>query len=285
MPELPEVECVRRGLQRAQLTRPIAALWRSELALRTGATWRRENLDAIRSATGRRWHRRGKFLIWELARGDATMGMIVHLGMTGRLVVEPNDAPLLPHTHLRVSFGDGRQLRYVDARRFGGLHVDRLDALWGRAPLGELGPEPLARGFDGGALAAKAGRSQRSLHDVLLDQRVVAGVGNIYAQEALFVAGLHPLAAARRLRPSAWTRLADAVTEVLRQGVRNGGTSFRDYRNAAGRRGRNQDALWVYGRAGEACRRCGAELRRYERSGRRGAWCPEDQPRPRGRID
>ena len=131
--------------------------------------------------------------------------------------------------------------------------------------------------------SAAAGTSRRALRDVLLDQRVVAGVGNICAVEALFVARLHPLLSADRLRRSAWDRLAAAVREVLEQGLRNGGTTLRDYVDADGNAGSNQGALWVYGRADQPCRACGATIRGFVHGGRGGAFCPVEQRRPRAR--
>ena len=277
MPELAEVECVRRGLTRAKLRAPIESVWRSDLPLRIGKTWRQERLGAITGGTGVRWGRRGKFLLWRLdtPRGDA--GLVVHLGMTGRLVVGTPDDPLAPHTHLRISFADGRELRFVDARRFGGLRAGPWQALLDEAPLSALGPEPLSRGFDASTLAARGGASRRTIYAVLLDQRVVAGLGNIYVQEALYRAGVRPSRRAHQVTGPQWERLAAAIVEVLRQGIAHGGTSFRDYRNAAGQRGRNQERLWVYGRAGLVCRGCGGVLRGYEEGGRRGVFCPREQ--------
>lgn len=284
MPELPEVESIRRGLVRARLHAPIVDVWRSDKPLRTGAHWRREQLEQLVGATPQRFRRRGKFLLWTMRDAtDAELGAVVHLGMTGRLIVTTLDDVIEPHTHVRVAFADGRELRFVDPRRFGGMVARPLHELMTLPPLAELGPEPLSSRFDGAVLAARGGRSTRALHDVLLDQRVVAGVGNIYAQEALFLAGLHPLARASRLRASAWERLAIAVREVLEQGLRLGGTTLRDYRDADGRRGRNQDRLAVYGRSGQPCLRCGAILRGYVVSGRSGAYCPREQPAVRGR--
>lgn len=284
MPELPEVESIRRGLRRARLVAPIVDVWRSDKPLRTGAHWRREHLDLTVGATPLELARRGKFLVWSLEGSRGPVGVLVHLGMTGRLgVARPSD-PIEPHTHVRVRFADDRELRFVDARRFGGFVARPWPDLLSLPPLRELGPEPLARGFDGQVLEARAGASARALHDVLLDQSVVAGVGNIYAQEALFVAGLPPLCRARRLLPSAWSRLATAVRTVLRQGVTHGGTTLRDYRDADGRRGRNQDRLAVYGRAGAPCMRCGTTLRGYTSGGRSGAYCPSCQPSSGRRI-
>ncbi|MEM7155720.1 MAG: bifunctional DNA-formamidopyrimidine glycosylase/DNA-(apurinic or apyrimidinic site) lyase [Myxococcota bacterium] len=285
MPELPEVESVRRSLVRAKLRAPIVGLWRSELDLRTGTLWRDERLAQLRGCTPKRWLRRGKHLLWRLdGPDDGDRGLLIHLGMTGRVeIAHPGDARA-DHTHVEFRLGDDRLLRFVDARRFGGVRARPWADLLAEPPLCDLGPEPMAREFDGAHLQAAAGTSQRALRDILLDQSVVAGVGNIYAVEALFVARLHPLLPARRLGPTAWERLADAVREVIDQGLRNGGTTFRDYRDADGKSGRNQGALWVYGRAGQPCRECGTELRGFTHGGRSGVLCPEDQRRPRART-
>lgn len=283
MPELPEVESVRRSLTRARLREPIESVWRSKQALRIGSQWRDERLGQLRGATPQRWERRGKHLLWRLKdpRGEA-LGLLVHLGMTGRVEVAERGEPRALHTHVELRLGE-RLLRFVDARRFGGVRARPWAELLAEPPLCEMGPEPLAEDFDGARLEAAAGRSRRALRDVLLDQRVVAGVGNIYAVEALFLARLHPLLPAYRLKTSAWERLAAAVREVLEQGLRNGGTTLRDYVDAEGNAGRNQGALWVYGRAGEPCRICGTAIEGFSHGGRGGAFCPHDQRRPRAR--
>lgn len=284
MPELPEVETVRRSLDRAGLQAPVRSVWRSEHALRTGSHWRDERLSLLRRASPQGWERRGKHLLWRLtARDGGALGLLVHLGMTGRLEVARRGDPRALHTHVELRFGDDRCLRFVDARRFGGVRARPWDVLLAEPPLDALGPEPLSAAFDGAHLHAAAGRSRRALRDVLLDQRVVAGVGNIYALEALFLARLHPLMSATRLRASAWDRLAGTVRRVIEQGIDNGGTTLRDYVDAEGNAGRNQGALWVYGRAGQPCRECGAPLVGFTLGGRGGVLCPHDQARPRGR--
>ncbi|MCX4244064.1 bifunctional DNA-formamidopyrimidine glycosylase/DNA-(apurinic or apyrimidinic site) lyase [Paraliomyxa miuraensis] len=284
MPELPEVESVRRSLTRARLRSAVRSIWRSEHALRTGEHWQDEHLSLLRGATPQRWERRGKHLLWRLAsKSNEPLGMLVHLGMTGRLEVARTGAPRALHTHVELRLHDDRVLRFVDARRFGGVRARPWEALLAEPPLCDLGPEPLGPGFDGACLYRVAGHSRRALRDVLLDQRVVAGVGNIYALEALFLARLHPLLPAQRLAASAWDRLAVAVRQVLEQGLRNGGTTLRDYRDADGNAGSNQQALWVYGRAGQPCRVCGAALQGFVLGGRGGVLCPVDQRRPRSR--
>lgn len=289
MPELPEVESVRRGLVRARMRSPVVQVWRSRLPLRTGAHWARREEHVRRLAGGvpGRVRRRGKFLIWEFASPTddrGSQGLVVHLGMSGVCRVVTQGCPRERHTHLVLRFADGREFRFIDPRRFGGLHVDDLDRVNGWGPVGQLGPEPLSRAFCGAVLERALGRSTRSIRDGLLDQRVVAGIGNIYVSEILFEAGLHPLVAARRLQPSAWTRVAEATVRVLRRAIENGGTTLRDYRGVGGEEGRNQGALAVYGREGLACPRCGAILRGYVHQGRSGVWCPRDQARPKRRA-
>lgn len=279
MPELPEVESVCRGLRQARLVAPLQQVWRSELALRIGKEWQHENLEALpRGAIGQAVARRGKYIVWSF--GDRSL--LIHLGMSGRVLVGTYDEPVLAHTHLRLRFADDREVRFVDPRRFGGLKVDDTQKLWEQPPLSRLGPEPLEL-QTGAALHERGGRSKRALRDVLLDQRVVAGVGNIYAVEALFEARLHPLLPAARLRASAWDRLAAAIKRVLARSIDNGGTTFRDYRNAEGREGSNQFALAVYGRAGEACLVCGASLVGFVHQARSGVYCPSCQARSRAR--
>jgi len=283
MPELPEVETVRRSFVRARLQGPVTAVWRSAKALRTGNAWNQENLQALEGARPGKLQRRGKFLVWRFDTDAGTLGWLVHLGMSGRFVIARPDTQREPHTHVVVSFEDGREARFVDPRRFGGMRVAPIEQLFAEPPLSDLGPEPLARGFDMACLERAAGKSKRALRDVLLDQRVVAGVGNIYANEALFEARLHPLLPAYRLSESAWLRLADAVVSVLTRGLSNGGTTLRDYRDGNGRAGRNQDALNVYGRAGESCHDCSAVIVGFTLGGRGGAFCPEHQRRSRAR--
>jgi formamidopyrimidine-DNA glycosylase len=284
MPELPEVESVRRGLARARLRANVTELWRSRSLLRIGATWRDERLACLVDATPGTVGRRGKYIVWRFRKGELDLGLVVHLGMSGRFGLARPDQPHALHTHFVLRFADDREVRLVDPRRFGGLRAGAWHELMETSPLDELGPEPLAAAFDGSVLEMRAGTSTRALRDVLLDQHVVAGVGNIYAVEALHLAGLHPLLPASRLRTSAWDRLASAVQAVLRQAIDNGGTTLRDFRDVSGRSGRNQDALRVYGRAGAPCLRCGTELRGFVHGGRSGVFCPLDQPRARGRI-
>lgn len=285
MPELPEVESVRRGLAAEKLSAPVVEIWRSEHKLRVGKSWAQENLSCLQGNVPKDVRRRGKYILWEFAgAGGEQNGLVVHLGMSGRCGVTSSAAPRGVHTHFVLRFADGREVRLVDPRRFGGLRAGLMSELVSSEPIGNLGPEPLEPGFGGAVLAENLGRSRRPIRDALLDQEAVAGLGNIYAVEALFAAGIHPLVEAARLHASAWERLAGAIVTVLRRGIDNGGTTLKDFRNVAGEVGRNQDDLRVYGRAGEPCPSCGRELVGFVSGGRSGAFCPGDQPRPRARV-
>ncbi|MEZ5989235.1 MAG: bifunctional DNA-formamidopyrimidine glycosylase/DNA-(apurinic or apyrimidinic site) lyase [Planctomycetota bacterium] len=282
MPELPEVETVRRGIEAAGLEGPVREVWRSDDRLRIGRAWarEREGLAALRGARPGGIDRRGKYLLWDFVqRSGRPTCLLLHLGMSGRCAVVSGDAAPAPHTHLRLGFGDGRELRFVDPRRFGGLRVAPRARLERDEPLAALGPEPFDPAFDGAWLHQRLGRSRRALRDALLDQGVVAGIGNIYANEALFVARLHPLEHGARLGAAAFTRLAEALRVVLDEAIHEGGTSLRDYRDVSGGSGRMQARLRVYGRAGEPCRDCGAPLRAFTSQGRSGCFCPRHQRR------
>jgi len=286
MPELPEVESVRRGLVAARVRAPVDEVWRSPQALRIGEHWQREreNLECLRGATPGAVRRRGKYLLWHMhGASEDELVLLIHLGMSGRCGIASADRATVAHTHLILSFGDGRQLRFVDPRRFGGLRAGPAEAVYAEPPIASLGPEPLTREFSGETLERALGRSERALRDALLDQRALAGIGNIYALEACFDAGLHPLLPARRLAPSAWQRLADAIQAALRRGIANGGTTLKDFRNVTGKVGRNQDDLRVYGRADQPCPVCATALRGFVHQGRSGVFCPACQARPRSR--
>lgn len=287
MPELPEVESVRRGIVRARIKSPVTSVWRSAKALRIGKHWRREheNLDLLMGATPDKVRRRGKYLLWHMlgSHADTQLVLLIHLGMSGRCGVADPSQPRVTHTHLVLGFGDGRELRFVDPRRFGGLRAGTVDDIYTNDPIASLGPEPLSREFGGATLERALGRSERALRDALLDQQAVAGIGNIYAIEACFEARLHPLLPARRLAPSAWQRLADAVQAALRRGIQNGGTTLKDFRNVTGKVGRNQDDLRVYGRATQPCPVCAAPLVAFVHQGRSGVLCASCQVRPRTR--
>jgi len=299
MPELPEVESVLRGLSAAQVDAPLVKIWRSQYNLRIGQDWSRklEKLHLLRHCIPGPIERRGKYLLWKMLMDRSSVlmeshrqlktesnasefGLVIHLGMSGQCEIVRTQALLRSHTHLRLQFADERELRFVDPRRFGGLRAGTWQDIQSFPPVANLGVEPLSRQFTAKYLHWRAGKSQRILRDILLDQKVIAGVGNIYAIEALFVAELHPLVPSNRLCLDDWHRLTSAIRRVLRKGIRNGGTTLKDFRDVHGAKGKNQEKLLAYGRAGLKCSRCGAILESFSQGGRSGAFCPKHQRFP-----
>ena len=270
MPELPEVEIIRRGLERHVLGRRIARFTVREPRLRTRLAPR----SLGRVLVGRSIEaldRRAKYLLLHLSGGQV---LVVHLGMTGQLVVERAGAPLRPHTHVRIGLEADVELRFVDARRFGQMFVVTSAELHTHPRLARLGPEPLGPGFTPEHLRARAWRARRTVKSFLMDAGVVAGLGNIYAAEALHRAGVHPGTRAGRLSLGRWKRVHAAVREVLDEALLAGGTTLQDYRDADGQRGRFQMRLRVYGHEGDKCARCHHRIRRSVQSGRSTFYCP-----------
>jgi len=279
LPELPEVETVVRGLRATVRARRI-------LSVRLGKTDFVDDPAAIeRELPGRRIAeviRHGKFLILRLepaAQPGARLFLLVHLGMTGQLVARRREETVPPHTHAFFALDDGRELRYTDVRRFGRMLLvpeSRLAAVLGRLgddPL-EAAPEEFQARLDGRRARIKA---------LLLDQRVFRGMGNIYTDESLWRARIHPARQASRLTAKEVRRLYEAVQTVLREAIRLRGSSVSNYVDAEGRPGEYQLRHRVYGREGQRCFRCGARIRRVVVAGRSSYFCPRCQPAPRGR--
>ncbi|RMH81479.1 MAG: bifunctional DNA-formamidopyrimidine glycosylase/DNA-(apurinic or apyrimidinic site) lyase [Actinomyces sp.] len=271
MPELPEVETIRRQLAPRVVGRTV-------VDVDTHPSPKFAPARATRGATVTDLRRRGKYL---LAGLDDGRELIVHLGMTGRLAVETpaDDPPTGERPHLRAwwRFDDGSALTFTDIRRFGRLAVVPRGDHRRLPTLARLGPEPFDPTLEAATLHRALASSRRAVKTQLLSQRPVAGVGNIYADEALWDAGINPVA--RRLSVSRSARLLDALRAALASGLRLGGTTLRDYRDADGHTGRNQDELRCYGRAGQPCLRCGTLLRRRLVDGRGTTWCPRCQRR------
>ena len=275
MPELPEVETIVRGLAPRVRGRRIESVWWSGQPLHLRRKVDLRGLRAVAAGhaiTGVR--RIGKFILVEIA-GAADGGVVIHLGMTGRLRVEAATAPRAPHTHVAFRLAGGDELRFVDPRRFGWVQPGR--PFTASPALARLGPDPLTA-LDAAALAAALTGVRASIKSFLMDQRRVAGLGNIYVAEALFRAGIHPAAAAGRTRGRA-AELLTAIRAALEGGIARRGTTLRDYVDADGRRGENAQALLVYGRAGEPCGRCGARIKRRVDGGRSTFFCPGCQRR------
>jgi len=269
MPELPEVETTLRGLAPHLKGRTVTAV-----------TLRRPNLrwpippEISRLLPGERIlgiRRRAKYLLLDTEPGSA----LLHLGMSGSLRVLPAATPVAAHDHVDLGLDSGRVLRFTDPRRFGCL-------LWQAAGsthelLMQLGPEPLSDDFDGDYLYERSRGRSASIKTFLMDQAVVVGVGNIYAAESLFRAGIAPGRQAGRVSRERYGRLADATKAILAEAIASGGTTLRDFISPDGARGYFETELLVYGREGEPCRSCGRPLQGARLGNRATAWCPNCQ--------
>jgi len=277
VPELPEVESVRRQLEPLVLGRSIVATERDPYPARRLGEFARAiggRIAAVR--------RRGKFLLLPLEGAKPHPSeLIIHLGMSGILRVLPASDPegaltTGRHVRVRLLLDDGRAIVFRDARRFGRVSVVEPGDYEREAPtLAELGPEPLSDDFDPARFAAQLAATKSSVKARLLDQRLVAGVGNIYADEALWRARIHP--GSRRVGPERAHRLHTAIRDVLAAAIEREGTSFRDYQLVNGQSGRYLTELDAYGRVGEPCRRCGTTMRATVVAQRGTTFCPSCQ--------
>lgn len=276
MPELPEVETVRRGLEAHVVGRRFerVEVGRERTVRRTSA---HEVIDGLTGTTMVAAHRRGKYLICPLDSGDALM---IHLRMSGQLLVAVAGSERPDHTHVVATFGD-RELRFVDPRTFGEVVVFAPERVSVEAPeLARMGVDPIVDAFDARVLGAALGRTRRAAKVALMDQHLVAGLGNIYADEVLHRARVRYDRPASGLTKAQVGRLAAAITEVLTEAIAAGGSTLADaqYVDLMGRAGRYQDSHHVYGRAGEPCFTCGrAEIRRSVVGGRSTFFCPRCQ--------
>ncbi len=285
MPELPEVETIRRDLTplvEGRVIRSFVVLPGGErLLLGAPQDYMRSRLVGMRvGALGRR----GKYLLIPLLDRKSGAGegtLVVHLRMTGSLRHRSKRDADERFLRARLSFDDAHELRFIDIRKFGTFEVvDDVETRFA----GKLGPEPLTDTFDVDALWAALRGRRTPVKAALLDQANVAGLGNIYVDEALFLAGLHPEAPAGSLRPAERTLLTAAIEDVLREGIDHRGASFRDYTDGRGEEGAQQFFVKVFRRTGEPCDRCGTTIRRSVVGGRSSHWCPRCQsPRQKGR--
>jgi formamidopyrimidine-DNA glycosylase len=269
MPELPEVEVIRRGLAPRLAGRRFLAVTASDKALRQQSPLG----DLQAGLPGKRLKaikRKGKYLVFVLEDGAT---LLVHLGMTGRLMVgRPGDLDALSHVHLKFLMEDGLELVFQDVRRFG--QVLLFPPGVPLAPLAQVGRDPFSRTVTAAWLAAQAKGRLRPLKNFLLDGRILAGLGNIYACEIMFAAGLHPETPAGRLPLKDWERVLKETRRILAKAIRRGGTTVNDYLNSNGETGLFQFELMVYGRGGEPCRVCGRPIRRLVQAGRSTFFCP-----------
>ncbi len=278
MPELPEVETVMRGLQSRLEGRRIV----SAVAHRPDLRWKLP-IDLAQRLTGARvigFRRRGKYILMRLEGGST---VLLHLGMSGRMVLTPvrPNQPVL-HEHLVLETDDGWRVGFVDPRRFGSVDLVPTAHEERHRLLAELGPEPLEPAFTVASLSASLAGKQTPIKAALLDQKVVAGLGNIYVCEALFRAKLSPLRSAHTVPGARAARLVPAIQDTLREAIAAGGSSLRDYVQPDGELGYFQHAWKVYGHEGEPCERCPGKpacvgVRRITQSGRSTFYCPRTQ--------
>jgi len=280
MPELPEVETVRRTLAPA-IGRRVTGVWTSGLPLRLRRPIDRSGLE--RAAVGApiaAVRRHGKYLLIDFAGRDELM--LVHLGMSGRLRLVPAGSPRAPHTHVVLALDGPSEIRFSDPRRFGMVDVAPAGAREREHPaLAGLGRDPLHQRVTGAFLHQAASRTRQNLKALLMDQGIVAGVGNIYASEALWLARLSPTLRGVQLDRRGADALARAVSAVLHHALRRGGTTLSDFVDADGVEGENAEYLRVYDRTGERCPRrgCPGRIRRTVIQGRATFHCPRCQSR------
>jgi formamidopyrimidine-DNA glycosylase len=265
MPELPEVETTRRGIEPYSRGCTVEALVVREPRLRWPVP--EELPERMRGQLIRAVERRGKYLLFRTRRGS----LLVHLGMSGSLRVLDPGEPRLKHDHVEILMREGHCLRFNDPRRFGcflWLSPGEVHPL-----LSHLGPEPLSEAFDGDFLYRRSRGRKGPVKSLIMDGKVVVGVGNIYANEALFLSGIHPGRAAGRISRPRYASLAENIKQVLTAAIEQGGTTLRDFVGGDGKPGYFARQLYVYGRAGYPCKRCGGVLREVRLGQRSTVYC------------
>lgn len=269
MPELPEVEVLRRSLEPLVVGSVIESVRVRNGDLREPVDRRRLGRSRGREIVAVR--RRAKYLLLDLS-DDQTL--VFHLGMSGRLTLVPGSEPPELHEHVAFYLDSDRRLRFRDTRRFGLVLMLRTGDLPGDRHFLHLGVEPLDPGLTGQALRQKAKGRRGPVKSFLMDGRIVVGVGNIYAAEALYRAGIHPRRSVARIAESRWERLAQSIQETLSEAIAQGGTTLNDFADARGESGYFSVSLSVYDRDGQPCPRCQVQIRRIVQSGRSTYYCP-----------
>lgn len=270
MPELPEVETTRCGIEPHIVDKTVTLVIVRQSALRWPVS--PTLAEELTGSSIRSVDRRGKYLLLSAAQGT----LLAHLGMSGSFRVLPANTPAGKHDHVDICFADQTLLRFNDPRRFGCL-LWVADEVAQHALLSRLGPEPLGEHFNGRYLWQQ-GRGRRTpVKAFIMDSHVVVGVGNIYANEALYMAGIHPRRAAGRIALARFEKLSTAIRRVLQKAIEAGGTTLRDFTNSNGDPGYFKQSLNVYGRSGEPCRQCGSLLREIRLCGRSTVYCSRCQ--------
>lgn len=273
MPELPEVEVIRRGLQRHLPGRRVVTISSGNKKLRLPMP-RKDMARYIKDALIKTVARRGKFLLITMDNGAR---LIIHLGMTGRLGIFPQDFPKAKHDHLRLLLDNKMQLIFNDIRRFGFILVLAPGSDFSNTMLTNLGPEPLGLDFTPQYLQKLAAGKSRPLKNFLMDSRVVVGIGNIYACEILFHAGLNPNKKIKALTKKQWEQVVDSTRYILDKAIKSGGTTISDFVNASGKSGYFQLELQAYGKPGKPCGCCATPINKITMAGRSTFFCPRCQ--------
>ncbi|WP_080844469.1 DNA-formamidopyrimidine glycosylase [Cytobacillus gottheilii] len=270
MPELPEVETVRRTLKElviGKVIKDVSVSWAKMIKFPEELQQFR---DALIGQTFTDIGRRGKFLILY----TEGLALVSHLRMEGKYALTQSDEPVDKHTHVIFHFTDKTELRYKDVRKFGTMHLFKKEEVFLYLPLSQLGPEPMTESFTPELLAARLAKTSRHVKTALLDQKTVVGLGNIYVDETLFRANIHPEKVANTLTQEEIIRIYTEINRTLEDAVEKGGSTIRSYINSQGQIGMFQLDLFVYGRKGEPCKKCGTTLERIITGGRGTVFCP-----------
>ena len=280
MPELPEVETVRRGLEQKLhnfIIKKVEVCRDSTVAFPTD---KRDFVEGLHNSLIYKWDRRGKYLIAELKKLSQSNGfLIVHLRMTGYFKFIETSTHPCKHTRIRFFDKNNNELRYIDVRSFGQMWwiKEGLSPYKIIKGLGSLGPEPFSKEFDPKYLKKVISKRTKSIKAVLLDQTIVAGIGNIYADESLYSAGISPFREAKTIKKYELINLKESIVNVLKESIGSGGTTFSDFRDLAGENGNFGLQTNVYRRTGKKCRKCGNFIERQKIAGRSTHWCPNCQ--------
>ncbi len=292
MPELPEVETVRRGLEQKlnnYIINKVKVCRDSTVAFPTN---KEEFIQGLRNSLLYKWDRRGKYLIAQLKKieneniqypqkkSSTNNGfLIVHLRMTGYFKFIKNSTPPCKHTRIRFFDKNNNELRYIDVRSFGQMWWIKQELSPNRIikGLGSLGPEPFSKEFNTKYLKKVISKRTKSIKAILLDQTIVAGIGNIYADESLYSAGISPFREAHTIKKNELIKLKESIKTVLKKSIGSGGTTFSDFRDLEGENGNFGLQTNVYRRTGKECRKCGNLIERQKITGRSTHWCPKCQ--------
>lgn len=273
MPELPEVETIRKTLEHLTIGKQIEDVTIYWPKIIKKPVEHEQFIDALKGQTIESVGRRGKFLIFYLT----DLALVSHLRMEGKYGLFPAGEEMDKHTHVLFTFTDGTQLRYKDVRKFGTMHLFVKGEEQSSLPLSQLGPEPLSDEFSKEYMMSSLQKTSRNIKAVLLDQKFVVGVGNIYVDESLFRAKIHPQRMASSLTDEEMERIVSEVKLTLAEAIAQGGSTIRTYINSQGQIGMFQQQLLVYGRNGEPCKECGTEIEKLKVAGRGTHICPSCQ--------